>query len=571
MNNNDLLPKLMSKKPSNNQRQQLTYCNATPAELKKWLNDLSTNNMADISKQIRTTLTEIAELAIDEPKRLELVELMRMAIHNLFTSLSKHYVNQAVVLDSKGINVAQFVQQLRAQCFSVYFNISNRLYESKQHNKGGLSVLLSKFDNKKDISLAIHRALSEASGLLYETKLLYLPDVPGIWGQIHSLFLKAKELKILQVTFTDPTTDFGQSLRIYDVYMRSVLLSIGRTNRLRQSEIKKLYQYSELWSPLIKSDQSPQPNDLFLVDLASKNAPMYITTSTSLSGNILYINASELLTHLHNLRNSKSESLRHDTERHLFHTNMVDFVANSIEEPLERHFSRHPYEGTLQICIGLLGSHYHVAGKRDLANVIQLKSLMKQAQEAEILIDKSRYLHDGDLMFSQIEDGPKIDRSMFSINQVDIIDMSPGGYRLEWRGMSAPTLRTGEIICLKEQEVDKWQIGIIRWVQQNPGVGAEFGVEVISSKATACGVKPSRAEDSDTDYMRAIILPEVKSLNRAATIITPNFHFKKDHRVKIRVGHEEVYAQLGKEHISTQSFNHYDFTILSSATGRTYH
>lgn len=567
--NNNLLPELES--PAKTKRQQLTYCNANKPDMEKWLNELSLLNMADISKQIRTTLTELSELHVEEQKRLELMELMRVAINNLITSLSKHYVNQAVVLDNKAINVAQFVQQLRAQCFSIYSDIANQLFESKKSSKSGLAGLLSKFDSKKDISLAIHRALSEAAGLLYETKLLYLPDVPGIWGKLHGLYHHAQSLKILDAKFSDPIGNFGQILSIYDVFMRSILLSIGRTNRLRQSEIKKLYQYSELWAPLIKSSKSPEPNDLFLIDLGSTKPPMYITTSTSLSGNILYINASKLLNHLKNLKHSKDTGLLHDSERNMFNSNMVDFVSNSIEEPLERHFSRHPYEGKLKTCVGLLGTHYHIAGKRQFADVIQLKHLMKQSQEAEILIDKSRYMHDGDLMFNQIDDGPKIDRSMMNIYEIDILDMSPGGYRLEWQGISAPTLRTGEILCLKEQDGDKWQVGIIRWVQQNPGVGAEFGIEVMSSKATACGVKPSRAEDSDSNYMRAIILPEVKSLNRAATLITPNFHFKKDHRVKIRVGTEEVIAQIGKEHISTQSFNQYDFTVLPNTAGKTIH
>lgn len=570
MNNHELLPKLLSQPLPASTRPQLTYCNATKADMEKWLSELSLLNMAEISKQVRTTLSELAALNVDDGKRLELLECMRIAIKNLILSLSKHYMNQAVVLDEKSINVATFVQQLRTQCFNLYAGIANRLFAEKQTKKAGLGSLLAKFDNKK-VSLAIHRAMTEATGLLYETKLLYLPDVSGIWQQLHGLYLKASQLKTLNTRFSDENNNFGKDLSIYEVFMRSVLLSIGRTNRLRQSEIKKLFEYSELWAPLLKSDASPHPNDLFLIDFSSNQAPMYITTSTSLSGNIMYINASDLLVHLKNLKDSVGSSLLHDSEKTLFHSNMVHFVSNSIEEPLERHFSRHPYEGKLKTCVGLLGTHYHVAGARQFADVIQLKHLVKQEEEAEILIDKSRHYHDGDLMFNQVSDGPKIDRAMLGVHEVDIVNMSPGGYRLAWHGISAPTLRTGEIMCLKENDTDKWQVGIIRWVQQNPGEGADFGIEVISTKATACGIKPARAEDGNADYLRAIILPEVKSLNRAATIITPNFHFKPNHRVKIRVGTEEVFAKIGTEHISTQSFNHYDFIILANATNKTYH
>lgn len=571
MDNRDNIVALINQPIVQGQRTDLTHCKANKSDMEAWLSELSLLNMAEVSKQIRTTLSEIAVLNCDEAKRLELMETMRLAVRNLINSLGKHYINQAVVLDNKGINVAQFVQHLRAQSFAIYHLIAQRLCAAKKSAKGGLSSLFSKFDGKKE-SLAIHRAMSEAAGLLYETKLLYLPDIQGLWSKLHGLYLQAQELGTLGVSFDDPIANYGKAQTLHDVFMRSVVLSIARTNRLRQSEIKKLYEHTELWSPLLKADKSPHANDLFLIDLSSDNTPMYITTSQSLSGNIIYINASDLLAHLKLIKSNAPEtSLLHRSEKSLVHNNMVSFVANSIEEPLERHFSRHPCEGTLKVCIGFLGTHYHVAGSRQFADVIELKHLVQQEEQAEILIDKSRYLGDSDLMFDGVDGGPKIDRVMLKVYEVAILDMSPGGYRVSWQGVSAPSLRTGEIMCLKENDPDKWQVGIIRWVQQNPGVGADFGIEVISTKATACGVKPARPEDGQADYMRAILLPEVKSLNRAATIITPNFNFKPNHRIKIRIGSEEVYAKIGAEHISTQSFNHYDFTILANATGKTFH
>ena len=65
--------------------------------------------------------------------------------------------------------------------------------------------------------------------------------------------------------------------------------------------------------------------------------------------------------------------------------------------------------------------------------------------------------------------------------------------------------------------------------------------------------------------MRTLLLPEMKSLHRPATLIAPNVSFRSGYRVLIRLGNEEVKVQLTTETLTTQSFSQFEFALLQSA------
>ena len=126
------------------------------------------------------------------------------------------------------------------------------------------------------------------------------------------------------------------------------------------------------------------------------------------------------------------------------------------------------------------------------------------------------------------------------------------------------SLRTGEILALREPEDNSWNIGVIRWVKQLPTIGAEAGIEILSARAKACGSRVLKKTGDSTEYMRTLLLPEMKSLHRPATLITPNVSFRSGYRVLIRQGNEEVKVQLTTEMLTTQSFSQFEFALLQS-------
>lgn len=130
-------------------------------------------------------------------------------------------------------------------------------------------------------------------------------------------------------------------------------------------------------------------------------------------------------------------------------------------------------------------------------------------------------------------------REQSEIYSCKIIEYQPWGLLYPLGRQSPGVLRTGELLTLREAGEKSWHIGIIRWVKQTLNSGAEFGVEVLSPRGKPCGAKVLRHGDGPADFMRALILPEMKTLNRPATINAPNLSFKENYRIIIRSGNDE--------------------------------
>jgi len=83
------------------QRTQLSLVIANRAEMQAWLSNLSMLNVGETARQLFTTLRELADLDTDETLRMELCEVLRPALHTINASLSKHYINQNILLDER--------------------------------------------------------------------------------------------------------------------------------------------------------------------------------------------------------------------------------------------------------------------------------------------------------------------------------------------------------------------------------------------------------------------------------------------------------------------------------------
>ncbi|MFA9204451.1 MAG: hypothetical protein ACEQSD_10680, partial [Flavobacteriales bacterium] len=282
-------------------RGNLTLVNPTRQDMQAWLANLSMLNVGETARQLFTTLRQLADLDIDDALRYELIEVLRPALHTINTSLSKHYINQNILLDERAERIADLGQQLRAYTATIYRTIAIRLAEQIEQQGFSLFGIGKKKQNLQLVGNSIHRCMTELVGLLYETQLLYLPTYKGLWSCLHQLLLLARKLELNAHTLQDENQVYDSRLSIDQAYLRAVFLAVSNTNKLRQTEIKKLYQFSELWVSLIKLSKTPSGHDLFLVDPSYDAPPMYITKYSEVSSEAYYIDVRDLLQHFEGL------------------------------------------------------------------------------------------------------------------------------------------------------------------------------------------------------------------------------------------------------------------------------
>ena len=544
---------------------QLTLVKADKNSVREWLNNLSMLNLGDTARQIYTTLKELSLLQTDEINRFELVEILRPAVHSIISSLSKHYFNQQLSLDHRAQRIATLVEEIRVYLISTYNTIASHCYDQLQTQSFGLFNIKQKKNLLHLFSTSSHRALTEMTGLLYEIQVLYLNVPPGLWINTHRLYSRADQMQVTKVELEDPTSGILPVSTINRAYGRMVILGVSNSNKLRQSEIKAIYQSSILWAGLISIDHNESPYHLFTVDLNTDQPPVYITKKAANPKQSLYINTQNLLQHFQNLM-SKQPQYLHPLEQKQASTALKFHLVNNFSTPSERQHSRHPYSGKLSIAFGLLGIHYQLSNGKTFEDIINVHRDYLHTSESELKSLFGQVDYEGDIEFGGQTEQKKNEAIVekAELYQCDIVNISPGGYCLHWQGENPNTLRTGELIVVCEPSDNMWHIGLIRWVKQIPSTSIEFGVEIISSRAKVCGIRATQKNDAIDSFKRGVLLPEIQSLGRPATLITPAFAFHPNQRVIIRYGNEEIKAILTKEVLITQSFIQFEYKLEES-------
>lgn len=559
---------------------RLSLVNHQPRKLKEWVEALPMMNVGETSRQVFQTLQETGRLQIEATERLELLEILRPTSHALCNALSKHYLNQSVMLPDRATKVATLAQAMQSHLATGYKLVALSALEKLERKREP--------ETQRIATVAIHRAITELTGNLLRSTQLYLSTPPNLWLELHTLYLLAIEQQL-----TGPVSDelarFAPKSTVEEAYIRALLLATCKPNKLRQSEIAQICQLSELWAPLVKLRQFSGSGELFVFDLSRDAPPTY--RSQAKAGDADHVRAiapTMLVEHLHDVFKQTQQGSPKASGEAALSPGLLQHLVLAWSELSERSFSRVAHDGTLELSLGLTATHYFLAGKRDfdtMMNGPQGRFLVSDP-ENPFLKSKGGGHHRPDdrtgkdvwsLAFGNVESTSRSSPSAhnlgfqekqetgpdrYDIHQCQIVNISPGGYCLEWSGEVPASVKAGEILGLREDGQNSWSVGVIRWVKQLPGRGAQLGIEVLAPKAKPCGARVVKKTGEATEYMRTLMLPELKAVGRPATLITPALTFRTGYKLVLNLDGEEVKAHLTKQVSATQSFSQFEFTLL---------
>ena len=576
-------PKTIQLRIPKQDMQSLTFDGATPKKMADWIEALPKINVGESSRLLYNAIQELNRYQIDTKNRYLILEQMRSTIHYVCKSLGKHFLNQSIVLDEKETKIANLAQAMQNHLAIGYKIVL-------------LDTLSQKTaDAAKLRAYATHRAISELSENLLRCYQLYYPTPKGLWQELHQLYLLADHYKILSEVVEDSSTN--SKLSIEHCYLRTMLLSTARPNQLRQQEIAQLGQVFNIWSRLSKlkkPDEKPEP---FIVDLHSDEGARYSQWNKDALNNtqssIRYVHVSSLALELTHLLKNPEKRETQDISIKMLPDTVIRHLIQSWSASTQRAFARTATEGTLSLAFGLGAVHYYISEGQDFAAMLQgdNKNLLIQDEDNPFLNKgmgnrnygfRDEIRSGGDVWslnaVSSTGDGGDIEFKSLNPEQADkaklatlipaydceIIDTSPGGYCIEWKGNAPPQLKTGEIIAIKEGAQGNWSVGVVRWIKKLSGSSARLGLELLAPHAEACGAKVIQKSGGSTEYMRTIRLPELKAIGQASTLITPRLTFKVGYRVMVNILGQEIKIQLLKEISSTASFSQFEYKIFGS-------
>jgi hypothetical protein len=549
-------------------KHSLSFCEANPRSLKTWVEGLPKANIGETARQLYQALQELNQLEIAAETRLQMLEVLRPEVYFVCKHLERHYLNQAIVLDERPRKVANLCQALQN-----HLAVGYKLIVSQQ-------ATLSGREAQQLLLVALQRAIHSLCGPLMRANQLYCPIPEGLWLELHQLYQIAFTRDLHQDPVRDLQARHGHSLSVEQCYMVALLLGCARCNQMRQNAIAQLAEALESWSSLVTVQHDDLNTSLFAVAPQVDGPPRYRSlfqpnqqySALGIDpGNLVQAIKAHLQLSGDKLANSPllvPRGFSHDMLQHL---------AAAWGDIAERTFQRSHSQGTLTLCIGMCALHYYLADKRPFNEVMQRANTSTAAVfktrgkddvwESAFDSEESEPWEKGvafeEIQYQKNPNAAAGDSAQSSDSypsyEVSIVNISPGGYCLSWPSEVPSQLQAGELLGVQSPQQQGWSIAVVRWLRQVRGGGTQMGIELIAPHAQACGLQLVRSAEQTSQFLRALLLPEISAISRPASLITACLPFQEGHRVCINTEGREHSAILSCRLTSTGSFNQFEY------------
>lgn len=549
-------------------KQGLSFCDTSPRDLKKWVDGLPKANIGETARQLYQALVELNQLKTPSENRLQLLEILRPEVYFVCKQLEKHFLNQAIVLDERPRKVANLCQALQNHLAIGYKLIVAHLAAQDGRERNQL------------LAVALQRATHSLCGPLIRASQLYCPVPEGLWLELHQLYQIARLHRLHTVVTRDPQALHTHGLSTEQSYLVALLLGCARCNQMRQSAIARLAEALEPWSALVNLQAGNDASSLFAVAPQLDGPPRYI----SLFGQSELVNAEgidpsglveAIKEHLLLTPDSTIQSRLLVPEG--FSQDMLQHLAAAWGDIAERTFQRSQGQGALSLCIGMSSLHFHLAGTRPFNEVLQLPATINTAVfkpdtgapdvwSNAFDAQKANLWEHGmpfeEIQYTSADKHTQVENSSadtYPIFEVAIVNISPGGYCLSWAKEVPSQLQAGELLGIRSMPNQGWSVAVVRWIRQVRGGGTQMGIELIAPHAQACGLQLVRKAEQNSQYLRALLLPEISAISRPASVITARLPFQEGNKVSINLNGSEHRAVLSRRQTSTGSFNQFEY------------
>ncbi|MGH8352609.1 MAG: molecular chaperone [Pseudomonas sp.] len=553
-------------------RPSLSFCDANPRDLKRWIAGLPKANLGEMARQLYQSLVELNQLITPAENRLLLLELLRPEVYFVCKHLERHFLSQAIVLDERPRKVANLCQALQN-----HLAVGYKLIITQE---------LPRFTRERAqlLTLALQRASHCLCGPLIRASQLYCPVPEGLWLELHQLYQIARDRELQRVAVRDHLARHSRGLSVEQSYLIALLLGCARCNQMRQNSIARLAEVLEVWSLLVQLQAPAAPSNLFAVAPQVDGPPRYKALFQEAElPNLLGIDplplADALKEYLLLPTESRSQSRLLVPED--LSLDLLQHLSAAWGDISERTFQRNPGRGSLTLCIGMSALHFLLAGGQTFAEVLKQETQAVQFQPivpdsapdiwarafdvqresswaTGMPMEEIEYKRHAQAELGQPQQADSAEES-YPTYELPIVNHSPGGYCLSWPKEVPSQLQAGELLGVQDGPEQAWSVAVVRWIRQVRGGGTQMGIELIAPHAQPCGLQLLRKTEQNSQYLRALLLPAISAISRPATLITPRLPFQEGNKVLINQHGEERPAVLSRRQTSTGSFNQFEY------------
>ena len=551
---------------------------ANGSALKTWLEQLPKANLGQTTRALYNGATELNRVRMSPLLRLQLLEILRPMIHFASNGLSRHYLNQTIQLPEQPLKVAQLAHALHAELANGY---TLAAVQMAALGKSGLNPAQQSIA----VATAVHRAIAEHSQNLLRDLLLYRAPHPGCWQTIHQLAKFARDGHLSDSVIADPQAGDGS---IENAYLRALLIGSARSNQLRQQSIARVFECALGWATAVTLANSDR--GALVVNENTDDGPIYreyvdCGSEPGWHG----IDASYLVRELAGQRELAESDALNDP---LLTPELLAHVAQAWSSASSREFLRTAVNEPVEISVGLTATHHFISGGVDFQILLRDNGHQRLALQEENpflrppspssqshspkdvwdspyapragVVNVSLEILEYEMREQQQKTSSARERDKFHSEAAERINVSPGGLCITWPPQSKVLLRTGEIVGVRESNQKNWSIGVIRWSQLTEA-GPRLGIELLSPSAVPYGARVINKAGAQGEYLRVLVLPEVKQIRQPTTLIAPRLPFRVGQKVSLLHRNKETRIQLTRKFAASAAFTQFEFRRLTTA------
>jgi hypothetical protein len=544
----------------------------------------------ETTKQLFRTLQEMNRTRMDPQTRIQLAELLCEPIAYVVGEMAPRYTGSSFPLSEKSLRAAHV-------CTRMYEELGYA-YKIAVHDMAQVRIGTQE---RNLLVVALFRAVRRLADMVYLTALVYEPFPRHIWRELHNLFAFAETNKWsatkVKIRGGEPADSPASTLR--ESYVQALLFAMSSPHRLRQREIHVLLRRLPEWAPLVRmSGYTGNPGDTrFVVRLKRDEPP---THSSLLSGPVekpaLELDTGALIQALHRL----FDTLPPDTAA-MVPGNHQDDVGRPLLRRLiqawgtapRRQFVRTQLNFDLDIAVGLSNVYTLISGDDDTDRGIAhfgtetddsldtpelnvestFSSDLLESDSGLTLVpmDDRNDLHPGanerlalvthkekapapPIWAREVESEPETSAT----TTLRTLNESAGGYCVHWHGHRVPGIQIGELVGIQSSGgSNSYGLAVVRWMQNTPETGLQIGMQLLASNAYAVSV--TEAERRRRTPAHCLLVPELKSADRPASLVMPTLGFTVGMSLDVRHGDTEQRVRLVRLLEATGAFAQFQF------------
>ena len=430
-----------------------------PKHLQIWLERLPVANLHESAQALLLSLAAQNRQVLADDTRLKLLELCRVTVHSLASTIKLQISGAALPLTEKQHQLATLARELLIELANGYKIVLQ-----------ASSARLLSFRGKPDQAQTMQRILSANSRLLtlcYEG----YADVPtGLWSEIHQIYRYAAHQNVQDEIIADtPPASVSQ------LYRLCLLIATADPYRLTQGEVSKVLDLLRLYGDAAQI-QPPAPplqaDGLFLISPDADQPPLPLFRHTGITDPVhdYFFNTIELARRLHQLlgRLKSGESaaklgLPGYADEATYQGFLQRLVRNWGHAP-SRYFNRRgSTHDAAELCTGIRAIHTFLL-----------------ASECDPDTSQRSAFDPGEISISTISALGRDHRTDAATTHWTVVNDSASGLALHKRNSTSVNLKVGEVVAVRSQLLPCWNIGVVRWLRNSPADQIEFGLQMLS-------------------------------------------------------------------------------------------